>query len=169
MQLLVIRHAIAALPRPQEDDAARPLTRKGRRRFRRAVSGLAALALAPGRVLHSPWTRAAATADLLRPLLEDDEALEPTDLLCQPPGPALLEAIAAASAHLPSPETAVAVVGHEPFLGELIGLLTTGSSASGESLQLKKGSVCLLRGSPVSGGMTLCALLPPRVLRELGR
>lgn len=167
MQLLVIRHAIAALRRAEEDDSIRPLTRKGRRRFGRVVAGLAELGLAPSRVLHSPWTRAAATAELLRPLMEDDEALEATELLCQPPGPALLGAIA--DAQLPSPEASLAVVGHEPFLGELIGLLTTGSSATGESLELKKGSVAVLRGSPVSGGMTLCALLPPRVLRELGR
>ncbi len=167
MQLLVIRHAIAARRRAEEDDALRPLTRKGKRRFVRSVSGLAVLGLTPSRVLHSPWTRAAATAALLLPLMDDDEALEATELLCQPPGPALLEAIA--SARLPTPESALAVVGHEPFLGELVGLLTTGSSAAGENLELKKGSVAVLRGSPVSGGMTLCALLPPRALRELGR
>lgn len=132
------------------------------------MSGLAALRLLPSRVLHSPWRRAAATAELLRPLLKDAEALEPTELLCQPPGPELLEAIASAGAGL-APQAVVAVVGHEPFLGELIGLLSTGSSAVGASLQLKKGSACVLRGSPVSGGMALCALLPPRVLRELGR
>lgn len=167
MQLLVIRHAIAALRRPEEDDAIRPLTRKGKRRFKRTVAGMASLQLVPRRVLHSPWARAAATAELLRPLMQDDGALEATDLLCQPPGPALLETIA--TARLPSPDSSLAVVGHEPFLGELIGMLTTGSSATGESLQLKKGCVCVLHGSPVSGGMTLCALLPPRVLRELGR
>lgn len=167
MQLLVIRHAIAAPRRAEEDDALRPLTRKGKRRFVRSVSGLAALGFAPSRVLHSPWARAVATAALLEPLLEEDEAIEGTELLCQPPGPALLDALA--NARLPSPESSLAVVGHEPFLGELISLLTTGSSAAGESLELKKGSVAVLRGSPVSGGMILCALLPPRALRELGR
>jgi phosphohistidine phosphatase len=61
----------------------------------------------------------------------------------------------------------VAVVGHEPWLGELIGWLTAGDPRAGEALVIKKGSVSWLEGSAVPGGMSLRALLPPRVLRAL--
>jgi phosphohistidine phosphatase len=61
----------------------------------------------------------------------------------------------------------VAVVGHEPWLGELIALLTTGESRHGETIPLKKGGVAILEGAPTPGGMTLRALLPPRVSRRL--
>ena len=170
MQVLVIRHAIAAEAAPGEDDGARPLTRKGIRRFRQGVRGLAAMEMKIGAVLTSPWRRAAATADLLAPLLTRGASCQVTDLLCQPPLPALLTALTAAGSQVSALRNAsVAVVGHEPFLGELIGLLTSGVATVGESLQLKKGSVTVLHGSAVAGGMTLCALLPPRALRELGR
>jgi phosphohistidine phosphatase len=165
MRLLVVRHAIAAELEPGKDDALRPLTRKGVRRFRRVVHGLDSLGVRLAAVLHSPWTRASDTAALLAPLLGPAAATVATDHLCRAPEGALLEAIAAATP--PRPVGATAVVGHEPFLGELIGWLTGGDPRHGEALLLKKGSVTWLEGSPVPGGMTLHAVLPPRVLRAL--
>lgn len=169
MQLLVIRHAIAVEPHPGGDDAARHLTAKGRRRFRRGVRGLAKLGFELGAVLHSPWLRAVQTAALTRPLQQRGAVMLASDRLCRPPEPELLTELATAGAGLGHDgQAALAVVGHEPFLGELIGLLTAGDPRAGEALELKKGSVAVLRGSPVAGGMTLCGLLPPRALRALG-
>lgn len=171
MQLFVVRHAIAAELEAGGQDAARPLTRKGVERFRQGVKGLAMLGTSFSSVLHSPWRRAAETAQLLAPLVGEGARVE-TELLCASPGQELLALIAEhGRAPADSGEAAhaksVAVVGHEPWLGELIGWLTAGDPRAGEALVLKKGSVSWLEGSAVPGGMSLWALLPPRVLRAL--
>lgn len=174
MQLFVIRHAIAAelaVDAPEGADAERPLTRKGVRRFRRAVQGMSALGFRFSSVLHSPWRRAAETAELLGPVLGQSSFLLASELLCRPPDSALLALIAEhgrfAAEQGGSEAPGVAVVGHEPWLGELIGLVTAGETEAGEAIAVKKGSVAWLEGSPVSGGMSLRALLPPRVLRAV--
>lgn len=172
MQLYVVRHAIAAELVPGEDDADRPLTRKGIQRFRKSMQGLGALDASFASVLHSPWRRAVETARLLAPLVAAGGPSLATPLLCTTPSTDLLELIAAqgraAAAELATDgDHGVVVVGHEPWLGELIGLLIAGDPRCGESLVLKKGSVSFLEGSAVAGGMSLRALLPPKVLRAL--
>jgi len=59
----------------------------------------------------------------------------------------------------------VAVVGHEPWLGELIALLAFGDTRHGEVIPLKKGGIAWLDGDAIPGGAILRALLPPRLLR----
>lgn len=162
----MIRHAIA-VERVEgasaEEDAARPLTDRGRRRFRRVVRGLGRLGLRVDRVVHSPWTRAAQTAELLQPILAGDpgDARRVSPHLAGPPRSELFTELSGLGA------PRVAVVGHEPWLGELIALLAMGSSSLGESLPIKKGGVALLEGTATPGGMRLLALLPPRVLRSI--
>jgi phosphohistidine phosphatase len=63
----------------------------------------------------------------------------------------------------------VALVGHQPWLGELVSMLLFENRRDGARLTLGKGSVVWLEGEPRAGGMTLRALVPPRVLRTLGR
>lgn len=161
MELLVIRHAIAVERSPEIEDADRQLTERGRRRFRQVVRGLRALDLRVDRILSSPWRRAAETADLALSLLRGTGSAEVCTQLTQSPRSELLTAIA--STGVPR----VAVIGHEPWLGELIALLTTAESRHGETIPLKKGGVALLGGAVAPGGMRLHALLPPRVLRRL--
>jgi phosphohistidine phosphatase len=164
MELLIIRHAIAEERTADQPDAARALTRKGRRKFRKVVRGLDALGVELGTVLHSPWRRAAETAALLRPLIAGDAgaALQATDALCATPAAPLVELIAGTDGPLP-----VAVVGHEPWLGELVALLVAGDVARGGRFPLKKGGVVRLTGTPRAGAMELRAALPPAVLRAL--
>jgi phosphohistidine phosphatase len=163
VDLLVIRHAIAA---PREDypgdDAARPLTTKGSRRFKRVVRGLDALGVELACVLHSPWRRAVETARLMGPIVHGslDRALRATDRLIAPPSSELYGEIAAAGA-----DGAVAVIGHEPWLGELIATLCFADARRGEQVPLRKGGVAWLEGTASPGGMVLRALLPPKVLR----
>ena len=164
MDLLIIRHAIAEERSEDLPDAARALTRKGRRRFRKIVDGLDTLGVQLGRVLHSPWTRAAETAKLLRPVIagRTREALVSTDALTGSPRPELVSLIGEHATH-----GTVAVVGHEPWLSELIALLVLGDLRKGEVFELKKGGVACLDGASVPGGMTLRAHLPPGVLRRI--
>jgi phosphohistidine phosphatase len=162
VELLVIRHAIAEEPLDGIPDANRALTRKGRRRFRKVVAGLDRIGIVLGRVLHSPWRRAAETARLLEPIVRDDDALLATDALTTSPRAELISLIATTSTADPS-----AVVGHEPWLGELVALLAFGDVRNAESISLKKGAIAWLDGTPVPGGMTLRGLTPPSILRRL--
>ncbi|HUJ62949.1 MAG TPA: histidine phosphatase family protein [Kofleriaceae bacterium] len=160
MQLFVIRHATAEDATAGEPDSERELTRDGERKLRRAIRGMRALGWQFDRVLTSPWHRAARTAHLLAPL-RDAEPIA-TELLCQSPRLELLSLIGEDGA------SSVAVVGHEPWLGELIAWLAFGDRAPGEQIQLRKSGAVWLDGSPSPGAMKLRALLTPRVLRRLG-
>jgi len=159
MQLFVVRHAAAEGSEPGPAGAARELTDAGRTKLRRAVRGLASLDIRFDSVLTSPWKRAAQTAKLLAPIAAAPPIA--TELLTQSPGASLLALLAQ------QPETA-AVVGHEPWLGELVAWLAFGDSKHGDALLIKKGGVLWLEGTPVPGGMQLRASLPPKVLRALG-
>lgn len=165
MQLLVIRHAIAverAEEATEAEDAERPLTTRGRRRFKQGVRGLDRLGYTLDVVVHSPWRRAIETADLLGPLVDGDlaEVRRASPNLVSPPRGDLFRELASLG-------TKVAVVGHEPWLGELVALLTAGTATLGESLLLKKGGVAVLDGTIAPGGMRLLALLQPDVLRRI--
>ena len=158
MQLFVIRHAVAEDAAPGEDDAARELTTAGKAKLRRAVRGLRALEIRFERILTSPWQRAAQTARLLAPIAND--APISTELLAQPPRAELLALIAERN------ET-IAVVGHEPWLGELVAWLAFGDTRHGDALVIKKGGVVWLAGTAVPGGMQIRASLPPKLLRAI--
>ncbi len=158
MQLFLIRHAAAVPRRPRLDDADRPLTPKGRRRWHRAVRGLERLGLSFDRLYHSPWLRAVETADALIGVLEGESVV--THELAHSPTPMLLERLEGER---------VALVGHQPWLGELVSLLLFGHTRHAERFSLKKGAVAWLQGEPRPGGMTLRALLPLDVPSALGR
>ena len=155
LELFIIRHAAAVERREGLDDARRPLTKEGRDKWRRAVRGLRDLKLRFDRLYHSPWTRAVETADELTGLLEGKRVA--TEALAAPPRQALLDELEGAR---------VAVVGHEPWLGELASWLVTGSPEHGERFAFRKGGVAWLEGPLQPGKMSLKAMLPPKVLRR---
>ncbi|MGN6110108.1 MAG: SixA phosphatase family protein [Kofleriaceae bacterium] len=160
MQLYVIRHAIAEDASPGQDDAQRELTTAGIKKLKDVVRGLRELDLSFERILTSPWRRAAETAELLAPLADQPPIL--TELLCQSPRAELLAMIAERG------ET-TAVVGHEPWISELIAWLVFGDMRHGEALLLKKAGVVWLEGSAVPSGMMLRAMLPPKFVRQLAQ
>ncbi|MGE5182088.1 MAG: SixA phosphatase family protein [Acidobacteriota bacterium] len=163
MHLLVIRHAVAEERQPELDDTRRELTRAGTRKFRDAVHGLRELGWQLDRVLTSPWKRALQTAELLSPITSG-AAIE-SELLTRPPTAELLAQIAERTAEPAKSRHATAVVGHEPWLGELVAWLAFGDPRLGETLLLKKGGVAWLDGTAVPRGMRLRALLTPKALR----
>ncbi|MDP1828065.1 MAG: histidine phosphatase family protein [Archangium sp.] len=151
MELTLIRHAIAV---DGPDDAARPLSKKGRRRFEQSVKTLDELGFRFDKVLHSPKVRAVETAELLAPLCDGE--LASTALLARAPDVALWELLEG---------DRLAVVGHEPHLSSLLSWLVTGEPTGG-NFELKKGAVAQLVGEPGPAGMKLRSLLQPRVLRR---
>jgi len=159
MQLFVIRHAVAEDAEPGADNAGRALTGAGKAKLRRVVRGLGALEIRFERVLTSPWKRAAQTAKLLSPIARAPPIA--TELLTQPPRADILALIAERN------ET-TAVVGHEPWLGELVAWLAFGDTRHGDAITIKKAGVLWLDGTAVPGGMQLRASIPPKLLRALG-
>jgi phosphohistidine phosphatase len=158
MQLFVIRHAVAEDVEPGGDDAARALTGAGKTKLRQVVRGLRALEIRFERVLTSPWKRALQTAKLLRPIAGEPPIA--TALLTHPPRAEILALIGERG------ET-TAVVGHEPWLGELVAWLAFGDTRHGDALTIKKSGVLWLEGTAVPGGMQLLASMPPKLLRTL--
>jgi phosphohistidine phosphatase len=135
VSIYLVRHAIAeergaAWP----DDSKRPLTHRGMARMREAVRGLDALGVEISLVLTSPFVRAQQTAEILARGLTSVPAVEVSNALLpgQPPA-RIIEALSAQGR-----PRAVALVGHEPGLGELAAWLLGAHSA----LPFKKGGVC---------------------------
>jgi phosphohistidine phosphatase len=141
MQLLVIRHAIAMeredFAKSGRPDSDRPLTDTGRRRMRKNARGLQRIAPRPDLIATSPWLRAADTARVIAETL-GVEHMETIDEMTPDHHPRDLAAWLNAHADIAT----VAVVGHEPHLGELVSWLL-GSRDS--HVEFKKGGACLLR------------------------
>jgi phosphohistidine phosphatase len=161
MQLLIIRHAIA-VPRgtPGIPDEDRPLTPEGEQKFREAAKGLAKLVDRPDALLTSPWLRAKQTASIAAAAWG---RLEPEETAALASGS--FEDQAAVLDEYPHDAT-VAVVGHEPWVSELLArLLGTRHDAR---LEFKKGGAALVDvPGRLAGGGSLVFYLPPRVLRRL--
>lgn len=156
MEIFLVRHAIAVPASPDFPDAARPLTPEGRKKFEKVVRGLERLDVSFDRLFHSPWTRAVETAHLLTDLLDGESVVEQG--LARSPDAELITRFEGERA---------AVVGHEPWMSELLSLLVTGARPLAANVEFKKGGVAWLEGEPSPKGMRLVAFLPPRVLRRL--
>jgi phosphohistidine phosphatase len=161
-ELYLVRHAIAAeRGREWPDDTLRPLTARGMAKFERAVAGLANLKIVVDEVLTSPLVRAHQTADLLASGLSNRPPVRVLDALAPGHGPArVLEEVARVARG-----RRVALVGHEPGLGELAAFLIGARRA----MVFKKGGVCRIDLEPGGDGSpgALVWFLTPKILRGL--
>ena len=162
-QLYLVRHAIAA-ERGGEwaDDSQRPLTARGKARFKDAVKGLRWLADGFDYVFTSPLVRAKQTAEVLAEAVTAKGRVDTLASLA--PGhapPAVLAALAKAAK-----PGGIVLVGHQPELGELAAHLI----GCGHALEFKKGGVCRIDIERLSspGAGRLVWFLGPRALRRLG-
>jgi len=162
--IYLVRHGAAEEQGPSyPDDAARPLTKDGIERLRVETVGLADLDVHVDRILTSPLVRAVQTAEILASGLRCEAPLVATDAL-RPGG--RFDALEAELARLGHARS-VALVGHEPSIGEIAARLI----GAREPLAFKKGTVCRIDAAalPPSGAGRLVWHLPPRALRALGR
>ncbi|MGE5358277.1 MAG: phosphohistidine phosphatase SixA [Bacteroidales bacterium] len=163
LSLYLVRHAIAA-ERGDEypDDNLRPLTQKGSARFAEAVAGLAGLDVSLDTILTSPLVRARQTADILAKGLRGSVPVTETEALR--PG-ARFEHVVRAVGECGKSE-AIALVGHEPGIGELAAKLIGAS----EPLAFGKGAVCRIEFDqwPPKGPGRLRWFLTQKILRKLG-
>jgi len=163
MKLLLIRHA-AAVRRGTAGiaDDERPLTRRGRGKFRLAARGLTRITDRPDVLLTSPLIRARATAEIAAAAFKKvtpriEAAIASGDI----------EAIVKALTKFPR-DSLIAIVGHEPSLSGLLARLL-GMREGGDRFVFKKGGAALveLPDGPSAVGR-LCWFVKPRTLRFLG-
>jgi phosphohistidine phosphatase len=163
LSLYLVRHALAAeRGEKYPDDDLRPLTPKGMERFREAVEGLAAYGVGVDIVLTSPLVRARQTADILAGSLPDPPRIVETDALR--PG-ASLDAIVRAVSECCGGCSSVALVGHEPGIGEIAGRLVGMS----DPLAFNKGAVCRIDFDewPPRGAGRLRWFVTQKILRTM--
>lgn len=165
MQLLVIRHAIA-MDREEHaksgrPDSDRPLTDTGRRRMRKNARGMQRISPRPDLIGTSPWLRAADTARVIVETL-GVERMETVDAMIPDRPFSELAAWLNERSDVPT----IAVVGHEPHVGELVSWLLGGR---GSNVEFKKGAACLLRIDDTvdAGSAVLQWHLQPAQLRAL--
>jgi len=163
-ELYLVRHAIAA-ERGEEwpDDTKRPLTVRGISRFKDAVKGLRSLDVAIDEIFSSPLVRAKQTADLLAAGVDGKPVVKYLDVLA-PGHPAAAVMLQLAKS---ARRRRIALVGHEPDLGELAAHLI----GAQRPLPFRKGAVCRIDVSGLSGKRhgSLLWFLPPKALRELSK
>jgi len=135
--LYIVRHAWAEEQGPGIDDHARPLTKKGRKRFAAMMKRLRKAGMQVDVIATSPLTRALETAELLAAAFDDVPAVEVVDALAPASNwPALVEWTTQQDA------ARVAWVGHMPCVGRLVGLTIGDGSAS---IRMQKGAVASIR------------------------
>ena len=161
-ELYFVRHGLAeergdAWP----DDAKRPLTDEGTSRMRKAAHALAHMGVSVEVFLTSPLVRARQTAELLAAGLETRPSLVNVDSLA--PDGSYAAVIADLEKH--ARKCRIALVGHEPMIGELAARLI----GSRHPIEFKKGAVCRidLEVLPPAGPGDLRWLLTPKILRAL--
>lgn len=164
VELYIVRHAIAAERGPAwPDDTKRPLTERGIERFKEAVDGLVWLDVQLDVIFTSPLVRARQTAEYLGAGLPAKPPVRIADTLAPGHPPAQVMAQVAREARS---KTRVAVVGHEPDLGELAAWVL----GTKRPIPFRKGGAARIDMDGLSGrGGSLAWLLTPKILRKLGR
>jgi phosphohistidine phosphatase len=144
MDIYLVRHGIAIAREDGVPDGFRPLTGKGRRRFRKTARAFAKL----GRrkldlILTSPLVRAVQTAEILASEAKHGEVSVLEELDPEFSVGSLLDALARRASGLKS----VALVGHEPQLSSVLAVL---AGVPADSLDLKKGAIVHLDGTDLA-------------------
>lgn len=162
-ELYLVRHAIAA-ERGDEwpDDSKRPLTERGIARFKEVVKGLAELDVAIDEVFTSPLIRAKQTADLLAAGITGKPSVKLLDALA--PGHTATQVMSQLAKA--AKRRRIALVGHEPDLGELAAHLL----GAQRSVPFKKGGVCRIDVESLTSrrAASLIWFATPKMLRLTG-
>ena len=163
LELYLIRHGIAAERGPEyPDDSKRPLTGRGIAALRKEGKALNALDVAIDLIVTSPLLRTRQTADALAETLASKPSVVATDALAPAGTPAAVIQEIVRHAR----KGRIALVGHEPNIGELAARLI-GSRAP---IEFKKGAICRIDFDilPPKGLGQLRWFVTPRMLRRIG-
>ncbi len=166
MILYLLRHGIPAEVSSAGpcSDEERPLSEEGSKKLTAAAEAYQKLMVPPDRILSSPLRRACQTAEILREAIGASTEIERTPALHHSIAPTkILEQL---QGDLLENVGAIALVGHEPHLGNLLGLLL--SSSSRLSMPLTMGmmaAVEVLGTQAMTGRLVFC--LSQREARKL--
>lgn len=164
MEVFLVRHAIAHERNRTRwpNDALRPLTSAGIKKFRVAARGLAELLPRGSVVLSSPYVRARETAEILVNAMHRAKLVECTELASNESASKAFDLLHTRK------EKAVVLVGHEPNCSVFLSA-ALGGERSRFKLEFKKGgAACIDFAKKIEPGQaTLRWMLPPRVLRAL--
>jgi len=161
-ELYLIRHGVAeergdAWP----DDTKRPLTENGMSRLRKEARGLARLAVSLDIVVTSPLVRTRQTAEIVAAAFDPRPHVVLSEALA--PGGTFQAVVAELEKH--ARKTRIALVGHEPGIGELAARLI----GARQPIEFKKGAICRIDvdALPPSGPGALRYFLAPKILRSI--
>ena len=162
LELYLIRHGIAA-ERGEDypDDSKRPLTSNGIARLKKEAAALDALGVAFDQIISSPLVRTRQTADVFAESMKVKPPVATIDALAPAGTPSsVIQELAKYMR-----KSRIAVVGHEPNLGELAAKLIGARTP----IEFKKGTICRIDFEvlPPKGVGQLRWLLPPKVLRKI--
>ena len=151
MRLYLVRHGKAQFG---PDDAARPLSARGRADIEAMAAHLASMQIDPPRIMHSGLVRARETAEILGP----GSAVKPLAGI-EPWGD-----VKAFAQTIKGWDADTMVCGHEPFMGLAASLLLCGD-AHGHAVMVKTGTVMALERDHTRSGWHLRWMLTPRLVR----
>ena len=162
LELYLIRHGVAA-ERGDEypDDSKRPLTSAGISRLRKEARALDAMDIGFDHIITSPLVRTRQTADVFAETLKTKPSVSQSDALA--PAGTPVAVIQEIGKH--SKKGRIALVGHEPNIGELAARLI-GARAP---LEFKKGAICRIDFDvlPPKGTGQLRWFVTAKMLREI--
>ena len=161
-QLYLIRHGIAedrgdAWP----DDTKRPLTEDGMSRLRKSARALARIGVSFDVVLTSPLVRTQQTAEIVASAFSPKPPIVNVEALAPDGSPTAV--IAELEKH--SKRARIAIVGHEPGIGELASRL----AGLRTDMEFKKGAIARIDVDmlPPKGPGILRWFIPPKFLRNI--
>ena len=163
MELYLIRHGIAVERGIYANDAERPLTEKGRQKTQKVAQSLYDMGLRLDLILTSPFIRAFQTAEILQNVGLTQQLEESSHLA--PEGNIQDWLSWLSQWRNSSPEKYLALVGHQPNLGDWAELLVWGNITG--QIRVKKAGVIGLNlpntGTPI-GNSELFLLTSPKYL-----
>src|SRR5688500_1445093 len=162
LELYLIRHGVAA-DRGEEypDDSKRPLTSDGISQLRKQAKALDSLDIGFDHIITSPLVRTRQTADVFAEHLKSKPSVSNSDALAPAGTPAgVLQEL---GKHMR--KARIALVGHEPNIGELAARLI----GSRTPLAFKKGAICRIDFEvfPPKGAGQLRWFVTPKMLRKM--
>jgi phosphohistidine phosphatase len=164
IQLYLIRHGLAAEQgEAWPDDTKRPLTGKGLTRLRREARALEKFGVSFDQIVTSPLVRARQTAEVFGDGLSSHPATAQSDALA--PGGTPAQVVQELGKY--SRRKHIALVGHEPNMGELAARLLGARGA----IEFKKGTICCIEVAalPPTRPGTLLWIATPKMLRLMAK
>jgi phosphohistidine phosphatase len=163
LELYLIRHGVAA-ERGEDypDDSKRPLTNQGLSKLRKEARALEALGVEFEHIIASPLLRTKQTADVLAQHTKGHPSVSTSDALAPAGTPASV--LQELGKHMRKGR--IALVGHEPNLGELAARLIGARTP----LEFKKGAICRIDFEvfPPKGAGQLRWFVTPKMLKHAG-